>query len=132
MAWVGLETPAAALALLRRLETATGDAVESFEIVPQHIQDDLVNGFTAPVTALAVDIAKTRTEIEYSPRQPDPVLSAARTFAAHLAAAGVVVEGEPARGVAPAGALELAAVRSAPMVEVVVSSTRRSGRLYFW
>ena len=79
----------------------------------------LANGFTAPVTAIAVDIAKTRTDVEYSPRQPDPVLAAAQTFAAALAAAGVTVEGPPVRGTAPAGAPELAAVRSAPMVDVV-------------
>jgi len=34
VAWIGLDQPAAALALLRRLEEATGEAVESFEIVP--------------------------------------------------------------------------------------------------
>jgi FAD/FMN-containing dehydrogenase len=34
VAWVGLETPAAALRLLRRLETLLGDSVESFELVP--------------------------------------------------------------------------------------------------
>lgn len=79
----------------------------------------LVNGFTAPVTALAVDIAKTRTDVEYSPRQADPVLSAARVFADALTAAGITVEGAPTRGRAPEGALELAAVHSAPMGEVV-------------
>ncbi|PTQ12294.1 hydroxyacid dehydrogenase [Sphingomonas oleivorans] len=34
VAWIGLATPHDALALLRRLERATGDAIESFEIVP--------------------------------------------------------------------------------------------------
>lgn len=34
VAWVGLSSPEAALALLRRLEAATGEAVESFELVP--------------------------------------------------------------------------------------------------
>jgi FAD/FMN-containing dehydrogenase len=34
VAWVGLASPEDALALLRRLEEATGEAVESFEIVP--------------------------------------------------------------------------------------------------
>ncbi|MDB5718784.1 MAG: linked oxidase protein [Sphingomonas bacterium] len=34
VAWIGLASPQQALALLRRLEEATGDAVESFEIVP--------------------------------------------------------------------------------------------------
>ncbi|HET9638050.1 MAG TPA: FAD-binding oxidoreductase [Allosphingosinicella sp.] len=35
VAWVGLGSPAAALALLRRLEARLGEAVESFELVPQ-------------------------------------------------------------------------------------------------
>jgi FAD/FMN-containing dehydrogenase len=34
VAWVGLASPAAALGLLRRLEARLGDAVESFELVP--------------------------------------------------------------------------------------------------
>ena len=34
VAWVGLASPGAALALLRRLEAALGEAVESFELVP--------------------------------------------------------------------------------------------------
>ncbi len=34
VAWVGLASPDDALRLLRRLEAATGDAVESFELVP--------------------------------------------------------------------------------------------------
>ncbi|GAA2726319.1 D-alanyl-D-alanine carboxypeptidase/D-alanyl-D-alanine endopeptidase [Cellulomonas aerilata] len=79
----------------------------------------LANGFTAPVTALAVDIAKLRTDVEYSPRQTDPVGSAARTFAQALAAEGITVEGEPVRSTAPADALPLAEVRSAPMREIV-------------
>jgi FAD/FMN-containing dehydrogenase len=34
VAWAGLASPGAALALLRRLEAALGEAVESFELVP--------------------------------------------------------------------------------------------------
>ena len=34
VAWVGLDSPAAALSLLRRLEARLGDSVESFELVP--------------------------------------------------------------------------------------------------
>src|SRR6185369_7496930 len=34
VAWVGLATPHSALTLLRRLEGATGDAIESFEAMP--------------------------------------------------------------------------------------------------
>ncbi|MEA3034970.1 MAG: hypothetical protein QOH04_729 [Sphingomonadales bacterium] len=35
VAWVGLDSPVAALALLRRLEARLGDSVESFELVPE-------------------------------------------------------------------------------------------------
>ena len=39
VAWVGLESPDAALRLLRFLETRMGDAVESFELMPQSSLD---------------------------------------------------------------------------------------------
>ena len=39
VAWVGLDSPASALRLLRRLEALTGDAVESFELVPADALD---------------------------------------------------------------------------------------------
>ena len=34
VAWIGLETPEAAMKLLQHLETLVGDAIESFELVP--------------------------------------------------------------------------------------------------
>ncbi len=37
VAWAGLQSPAAALALLRRLEARLGEAVESFELVPKDV-----------------------------------------------------------------------------------------------
>jgi len=39
VAWAGLESPAKALDLLELLETRTGDALESFELVPQAALD---------------------------------------------------------------------------------------------
>jgi FAD/FMN-containing dehydrogenase len=39
VAWIGLATPQAAFALLRRLEATTGEAIESFEIVPEAALD---------------------------------------------------------------------------------------------
>ena len=39
VAWAGLATPADALALLRRLEAVTGEAIESFELVPADALD---------------------------------------------------------------------------------------------
>ncbi|WNB85309.1 D-alanyl-D-alanine carboxypeptidase/D-alanyl-D-alanine-endopeptidase [Cellulomonas sp. ATA003] len=79
----------------------------------------LVNGFTAPVVPLAIDIAKVRSDVEYSPRQADPVLVAARAFADALGQHGITVDGAPARVAEPADAVELAGVHSAPLVEVV-------------
>ncbi len=81
---------------------------------PSYVRD----GFAAPVTALAVDIAKLR-EGEYVPRSPDPSLAAGDVFAQRLAEAGVTVEGRARRGTAPSDGAELARVESAPLVDVV-------------
>jgi FAD/FMN-containing dehydrogenase len=54
VAWVGLDSPSAALALLRRLEERLGDAVESFELVPANALDLVlrhVPGTRAPLSA---------------------------------------------------------------------------------
>ncbi|MGZ8350043.1 MAG: FAD-binding oxidoreductase, partial [Allosphingosinicella sp.] len=39
VAWVGVESPAVAMKLLRHLETVVGDAVEAFEVVPKRVLD---------------------------------------------------------------------------------------------
>ncbi|HEX8215885.1 MAG TPA: FAD-binding oxidoreductase [Allosphingosinicella sp.] len=39
VAWIGVESPESALALLRHCETALGDAVEAFELVPKSALD---------------------------------------------------------------------------------------------
>ena len=52
VAWVGLENPQAALTLLRRLEDRTGEAVESFELVPANalaLVLDTIPGARAPL-----------------------------------------------------------------------------------
>jgi FAD/FMN-containing dehydrogenase len=54
VAWVGVESPPAALALLRRLEERLGEAVESFELVPANALDLVlrhVPGTRAPLAA---------------------------------------------------------------------------------
>ncbi|GCE76897.1 D-alanyl-D-alanine carboxypeptidase/D-alanyl-D-alanine endopeptidase [Cellulomonas biazotea] len=79
---------------------------------------DVTAGFVAPVTALAVDIAKMR-EGEYPPRYPDPSIAAARTFAQRLAEVGITVSGSPQRTNAPEGGTTLGEVRSAPLEDVV-------------
>lgn len=79
----------------------------------------LVNGFTAPVTALAVDIAALRDDVDYPPRQSDPSLAAAAQFAAALAVEGITVTGPPARATAPDDAVVLGSAQSASMGELV-------------
>lgn len=79
----------------------------------------LTDGFTAPVSPLAVDIAALRDDVEYPPRQTDPAVAAAGQFAAALAADKITVTGAPTRAAAPAGAVQLGAVQSAPMGEIV-------------
>jgi FAD/FMN-containing dehydrogenase len=52
VAWVGLASPQAALTLLRRLEDRTGEAVESFELVPADalaLVIDKIPGARAPL-----------------------------------------------------------------------------------
>ena len=77
------------------------------------------DGFAAPITALAVNIAALRDDVGYPPRQADPSLSAGASFATALAAAGITVTAPPKRTTAPADALELGSVDSAPMSQVV-------------
>ena len=77
------------------------------------------DGFAAPITALAVDIAALRDDVGYPPRQADPAMSAATAFATALAAQGIIVTARPQRVTAAADALELGSVESAPMSQVV-------------
>ncbi|MBO1752990.1 D-alanyl-D-alanine carboxypeptidase/D-alanyl-D-alanine-endopeptidase [Actinotalea sp. BY-33] len=81
-------------------------------------EDVISLGFVAPVTALAVNIAKTRDE-PYPPRHADPSLHAGETLAGLLREQGVVVTGSVGREVAPAGARTVGTVESAPLREVV-------------
>ena len=79
---------------------------------------DVSAGYVASVAALGVDIARTRDE-PYPPRFGDPALHATQAFAAALTDQGITVAPSPNRTTAPAGALELARVESAPVREVV-------------
>ena len=79
---------------------------------------DIPGGYVAPVTALAVNLAKTR-DGENAPRSQSPSLDAARVFAADLGAEGITVGTGPSRGTAVAGAAQLGVVRSAPLGEIV-------------
>ncbi|WP_449386307.1 D-alanyl-D-alanine carboxypeptidase/D-alanyl-D-alanine endopeptidase [Cellulomonas soli] len=85
---------------------------------PQWDPADIRDGYVAPVTALATDVAKM-AEGEYPPRYADPSARAAQVFATRLTEAGVTVVGTPTRAAAAAGALELGVVHSATLDKVV-------------
>jgi D-alanyl-D-alanine carboxypeptidase/D-alanyl-D-alanine-endopeptidase (penicillin-binding protein 4) len=73
--------------------------------------------YVAPVTALGVNLAKTREE-PYPPRHADPSMHAAEVFAGLLAEQGITAT-PPARTTVDDAAPEIASVESAPMREIV-------------
>lgn len=87
-------------------------------VAPSWDTDNVEAGYGAPVTALAVDVAR-RSSGTYAPRFADPTLAAGRDFATALGKAGVTVTGTIARAVPAEGATEVGRVSSAPMSELV-------------
>ena len=75
VAWAGVESPAAAMALLRHLEAAMGEAVESFELVPKSALDLVlahVPGTRAAARrAGAVERARSRRSRRWRRRGPE-------------------------------------------------------------
>ncbi len=86
---------------------------------PDWKASDIAAGYVAGVASVEVDVAKTEPDEEYPPRSPDPAMAAAAQLAVALAAEGITVDGAPTREAAPAGAIELARVTSAPVADVV-------------
>ena len=84
-----------------------------------------IKGYIAPVSALAVDVAR-RSDGEYAPRYADPALRAAGQFAAALEKRGVTVRGDVGRAAAPSSAHEVARVESAPLRDLVTYLLERS------
>jgi FAD/FMN-containing dehydrogenase len=77
VAWVGLDSPRAAMALLRHLETSLGDAVESFELVPKSALDLVlahVHGTRAPLAEAAPWNVLVETVSPVSGSDPEPGL----------------------------------------------------------
>lgn len=75
------------------------------------------SGVVAPVSALSADAGRVRPGADA--RHPDPALAAGRAFARLLRARGVGVATEVARGAAPVGGDELAAVTSPTVAQLV-------------
>jgi D-alanyl-D-alanine carboxypeptidase/D-alanyl-D-alanine-endopeptidase (penicillin-binding protein 4) len=78
---------------------------------------DVAMGYVAPVSSVAVDIAKISAG-EYPPRHADPAMDAATVLAARLAEVGITVTGTPTRVREPATGDVLGVVSSAPVAEV--------------
>ncbi|WP_062292684.1 D-alanyl-D-alanine carboxypeptidase/D-alanyl-D-alanine endopeptidase [Demequina phytophila] len=74
-------------------------------------------GYAGPVSGLAVNGARL-TEGNYVARAADPSLHAGGLFLERLEERGVTVQGEATRASSRARAVEVAAVRSAPLAEV--------------
>lgn len=79
---------------------------------------DVSNGFVAPVYPLEIDAGRVGGE-HYSRRSNDPALVAAQTFASLLRRQGLQVTGATKRGAAPADAVVLGRVDSAPVAQLV-------------
>ncbi|MEH3108290.1 MAG: FAD-binding oxidoreductase [Sphingomonas fennica] len=95
VAWAGLATPAAALDLLRQLEAETGEAVESFEIVPADALALVLRHI--PGTRPPLDGAHPwHVLIEATGRDPAPAIEAglAAAIEAGLVADAVVAASE--------------------------------------
>ncbi|WP_278235430.1 D-alanyl-D-alanine carboxypeptidase/D-alanyl-D-alanine-endopeptidase [Isoptericola sp. AK164] len=87
-------------------------------LAPSVRRSDAAAGYVAPVAALAVDVARLEDE-KYAPRQSDPAMAAAETFAEALADRGLTVAGSVRRHEAPSSAREIGRVESAPLGAVV-------------
>jgi len=86
-------------------------------LAPGWDEADVSMGYVAPVSPLAVDVAKM-SEGEYPPRYPDPAVHAAGEFAARLAESGITVTGSTTRVREAATGDVLGVVSSAPVSEV--------------
>ncbi len=77
----------------------------------------LTQNTVSRTSALSLDGG--RAQPDKAPRSPDPAQAAADEFARLLGERGIVVTGPAARGTAPADALPVAVLRSAPLAEIV-------------
>lgn len=76
VAWIGLASPEAALALLRHCEAALGEAVEAFELVPRSALDLVLRHIPATRPPLA-KAQPWNVLIEAAGAEPEPALAAA-------------------------------------------------------
>ncbi|GAA3230989.1 D-alanyl-D-alanine carboxypeptidase/D-alanyl-D-alanine-endopeptidase [Oerskovia jenensis] len=87
-------------------------------VSPSVFPGNVAAGYVAPVTSVAVDIARL-SDAEYAKRSPDPSVAAAQVLAQRLTEQGITIDGAPVRGESASAAKVLGSVESAPLGEVV-------------
>jgi D-alanyl-D-alanine carboxypeptidase/D-alanyl-D-alanine-endopeptidase (penicillin-binding protein 4) len=85
---------------------------------PGWASTDVDDGFVAPIMPLEINAGRI-TATHYSQRSSDPALAAARIFGRLLKDQGIAVSGSVSRAAAPAQAVRLGQVRSAPISGLV-------------
>lgn len=101
---------------VRRVGLGYDDGLFSGPAVNPTWEPDYVTDVVSETSALWVDEGRT---VDRYDRVADPSAEAAAAFAAALGAAGITVVGTATEVTAPAGAADLASVRSAPLDEIV-------------
>ncbi|MDO4244131.1 MAG: D-alanyl-D-alanine carboxypeptidase/D-alanyl-D-alanine-endopeptidase [Actinomyces sp.] len=79
--------------------------------------------WVAPIQPIMIDVTAHENTGSYP---TDPAMDAATAFTTHLKEAGITVNGEVARAAASEGATELAAVKSAPLADILAVSLKAS------
>ena len=85
---------------------------------PSVFAGNVTAGYIAPVTSVAVDIARLG-DTEYARRSADPSVAAAEVLAQRLTEQGITIDGAPARGESASTAKVLGSVESASLGEIV-------------
>jgi len=93
------------------------------DMAPRWDDIDLAVGDAMHMAPLAIDIGRVEGA---RPRTIDPASEAAAAFVDALVAAGITVDGDVVDASAPEGALELAAVTSAPLRDLVAYMLQHS------
>lgn len=102
-AWIGVESPARALDLLRAMERGSGDAVESFELVPQSALDLVLKhipGTRAPLAGRHPWLVL----VDYVTAEPNAAAAALEELLGGMLAAGLATDAVVAANAAQATA----------------------------
>lgn len=95
-------------------------------INPQWDPGNVTAGYVAPISPVAVEMARKDTTDDYSARYPDPAANAASVLVARLAEDGITATTTGARATAAKDAVVLGSVTSAPLGDILGYALRHS------